>query len=44
MNSIKFLFETSFPRIVGYEMLFPCLSFAMPSTTRSPLLDDVVLD
>ena len=41
VNSFKFLFETSSPRIVGYEMLFLCLSFAMPSTTRSPLLDDV---
>ena len=44
MNSIKILLETSPPRIVGHEMLFLCLSFAVPSTTRSPLLDDVVLD
>ena len=44
MNSIKFLFETSPPRIVGYEMLFLSFSFAVPSTSRSPLLDDVVLD
>ena len=44
MNSFKLLFETSPPRIVGHEMLCLCVSFAVPSTTRSPLLDDVVLD
>ena len=44
VNSFQFLFETSPPRIMGHEMLFLCISFAVPSTTRSPLLDDVVLD
>ena len=37
VNSIKILFETSHPRVVGQEMLFLCLSYAVPSTTRSPL-------
>ena len=34
VNSIKILFDTSLPRVVGHEMLFLCLSFAVPSTTR----------
>ena len=42
MNSIKILFDTSLSLVVGHEMLFLCLSFAVPSTTKSPLLDDVV--
>ena len=42
VNSIKILFDTSLPRVVGHEMLFLCFSFAVPSTTRSSLLDDVV--
>ena len=44
VNSMKILFDTSLPRVVGYEMFFLCLSFAVPSTTRSSLLDDVVVD
>ena len=44
VNSIKILFDTSLPRVVGHEMLFLCLSFAVPSTTSSLLLDDVVRD
>ena len=44
MNSFKFLFETSPPCIVGYEVLFLCFSFVVPSTSRSTLLDDAVLD
>ena len=44
MNSIKFLFDTSPPRIVGYEVLFLCFSFAVPSTMGSHLLNDVVRD
>ena len=44
VNSIKILFDTSPPRIVGTEMPFLCLSFAVPSTTRSPLFNDVVRD
>ena len=44
VNSIKFLFDTSPPRIVGQEMLLLCLSFAVPSTTKSHLFDDVVRD
>ena len=40
----NFLFETSPPRIVGYEMLFLCISFVVPNTTRSLFLNDVVLD
>ena len=44
MNSFKNLFDTSPPRIVGYKMLFLCVGFAVPSTTRSLLLDDVVRD
>ena len=44
VNSIKNHIETSPPRIVGHEMFFLCLSFAVPSTTRSHLLDDVILD
>ena len=44
MNSFKFLFDTSPRRVVGHEMLFLCLNFAVPSTTKSLLFDDVVLD
>ena len=44
VNSIKILFDTSPPRIVGQEMLFLCLNLAVPSTTRWPLSDDVVRD
>ena len=44
MNSFTFLFDTSPSRIVGYEMYFLCINFAVPSTSRSSLLDDVVLD
>ena len=44
VNSIIILFDTSPPRIVGQEMLFLCLNYAVPSTTRSPLFDDVVRD
>ena len=44
VNSIKILFDTSLPCVVGQEMLFLCLSFAVPSTTRSPHSDDVVRD
>ena len=44
MNSFRFLFETSPPRIVDHEMLFLCLSFAVPGTAVLPFLDDVVLD
>ena len=38
VNSIKFLFETSPPRVVRHKMLFLCVGFAVPSTTRSPFL------
>ena len=44
VNSIKILFNTSLSSVVGHEMLFLCVGFAVPSTTRSPLSDDVVLD
>ena len=44
VNSIKILVDTSLPRVVGHEMLFLCLSFAVPSTTRSLLFDDAVRD
>ena len=44
MNPFKFLFETSPSSIVGYEMLFLCFSSAVPSTSRSLILDNVVLD
>ena len=44
VNSIKILFVTSPSRMVDQEMLFLCLSFAVPSTTRSSLSDDVVRD
>ena len=44
VNSFKLLFDTSPLRIVGYEMLHLCFSFAVPSTTRSPLFNDVVRD
>ena len=44
VNSFKILFDTSLPRVVGHEMLFLCLGFAVPSTTRSHLSDDVVRD
>ena len=44
VNSFKFLFDTSPPRIVGYEVLLLCFSSTVPSTTRSPLLNDVVRD
>ena len=36
-------FAPSFPRVVGHIVLFLCLSFAVPSTMRSLLLDYVVL-
>ena len=44
MNSIKILFDTSLPRVVGHKMLFLCVGFAVPSTVGSLLLDDVVRD
>ena len=44
VNSIKILFDTSPPRIVSHDMLFPCVSFAVRSTMGSLLLDDVVRD
>ena len=44
MNSIKILFDTSLPRVVGHKMLFLCVGFAVPSTVGSHLLDDVVRD
>ena len=44
VNSIKILSDTSLSRVVGHEMLFLCVGFAMPSTVGSPLLDDVVRD
>ena len=44
VNSVKFLLESSPPRIVGHEMLFLCHSFAVPRTTKSLFFDDVVLD
>ena len=44
VNSIKILFDTSLPRVVGHETLFLCFSFTMPNTMRSPLLDDIVRD
>ena len=43
-GSIKILFDTSLPRVVGHEMLFLCVGFAVPSTVWSPLLDDAVRD
>ena len=33
----QILSDTSPPRVVGQEMLFLCLSFAVPSTTKSHL-------
>ena len=44
MNSIKILFDTSLSCVLGHEMLLLCLSFAVPSTLVSSLLDDVVRD
>ena len=45
VNSFKTLFDTSPPSIMGYEVLLPVLQFfSMPSTMRSPLLDDIVRD
>ena len=44
VNSNKILFSTSFPRVVEREMFFLCLSFAVPSTTRSSHSDDDVRD
>ena len=43
VNSFKFLFETSLSSIVGYEMLFLCFGFNVPSTSTSPLGNNVVL-
>ena len=40
----QILFDTSLPRVVVLKMLFLCLNFAVPSTTRSPHSDDVVRD
>ena len=42
VNSFKFLFESSPPRVMGHIVLFLCLSFAVPSTMVSLLLVDVV--
>ena len=44
VNSTSILFDALLSRIVGQEILFLCFSFAVPSTTRSPLVDDVVRD
>ena len=44
VNSTKILFDASLPRVVGHEMLFLCISFVEPSTTRSPHPHDVVRD
>ena len=44
MNSFVISFETSLSRVVRHTVLFLCLSFAVPSTMRSPLLDYVVRD
>ena len=44
VNSIKILFDTSRPRVVGHKMLFLYVGFSLPRTTRYSLLDDVVLD
>ena len=44
VNFIIILFDTSLPRVVGDKVLFLCVGFAVPSTVRSPLLDDVVWD
>ena len=44
VNSIKIIFDTSLSRLVGHEMLFLCVGFAVPSTMRSHLFDDVVRD
>ena len=35
VNSIKILFGTSLPPIVGHKMLFLCVGFAVPSTVVS---------
>ena len=43
-EALKNIFDTSPPRIVGYKMLLLCFSFAVPSTSRSLLLNDVVFD
>ena len=37
-------FLISLPRVMGHEMLFLCVGFAVPCTVGSPLLDDVVRD
>ena len=42
VNSIKILFDATPPRVTGYEVLFLCLSSAVPSTVGSLLLDDEV--
>ena len=44
VNYIKILFDASLSRVVGHEMLCLCVGFAVPSTMRSHLLDDVVRD
>ena len=44
VNSFVISFETSLARVVGHRVLFLCLSFAVPSTMRSLLLDYVVRD
>ena len=44
MNSFMISFDTSLQRVVGHIELFLYLSFAVPSTTRSLLPDDVVRD
>ena len=36
VNSFTTLFDTSLPRIMGFEVLLLCCSFTMPSTMRSP--------
>ena len=44
MNYIKILFDASLSRVVGHEILFLCVGFAVPGTVGSHLLDDVVRD
>ena len=44
MNFFVISFDTSLPRVVGHIVLFLCLSFAVLSTMKSPLLDEVGRD
>ena len=43
-SCIPSFFDTSLSRVMGYDVLFLCVGFAVPTTVWSLLVDDVVRD